>query len=119
MTTKTTTKSKTKAKAKTKTKVKAKSKSKTVSAKKASPKTAVKSSKNTTTAKSRSAANKTTKPVKTKKSNNINGTDTRAILIEKMAYYIAEQRGFEGGDPVQDWLAAERRVDEMLSENRT
>ena len=48
-----------------------------------------------------------------------NGSDKRAILIQQMAYFIAEERGFQGGDPVQDWLAAEQRVDEMLKENRT
>ena len=36
-------------------------------------------------------------------------------MIAEAAYYRAERRGFEGGDPVQDWLAAEAEVDEQLS----
>jgi hypothetical protein len=39
----------------------------------------------------------------------------REALIAEAAYYRAEQRGFQGGDPVQDWLAAEAEVDRALS----
>lgn len=35
----------------------------------------------------------------------------RAHMIAEAAYYIAEQRGFAGGDPVQDWLDAEAQID--------
>ena len=38
----------------------------------------------------------------------------RFMLIQQTAYYIAEKRGFVGGDPEQDWLMAEQQVDEML-----
>ncbi|HFD79760.1 MAG TPA: DUF2934 domain-containing protein [Gammaproteobacteria bacterium] len=38
----------------------------------------------------------------------------RRRLIEETAYLIAERRGFQGGDPEQDWLEAEREVDHML-----
>lgn len=31
-------------------------------------------------------------------------------LIEVEAYYIAEKRGFQGGDPVADWYMAEAKV---------
>ncbi len=34
------------------------------------------------------------------------------------AYYLAEQRGFKGGDPVADWLAAETEIDAMLKDSR-
>jgi len=37
-------------------------------------------------------------------------------LIEKTAYYIAEARGFTQGDPTQDWLLAESRVNQMILE---
>jgi ribosomal protein S27AE len=35
-------------------------------------------------------------------------------MIEEAAYYRAQQRGFRGGDPVEDWLAAEREINRML-----
>ncbi len=38
----------------------------------------------------------------------------RQRLIAEAAYYRALQRGFSGGDAVDDWLAAEREVDERL-----
>ena len=40
----------------------------------------------------------------------------RFSLIEKTAYYIAEARGFSEGDPQQDWLIAEAKVNQMLQE---
>jgi hypothetical protein len=41
-------------------------------------------------------------------------TDARHRLIEKCAYLRAERRGFVGGDPQQDWLEAEREIDQLL-----
>lgn len=41
--------------------------------------------------------------------------DQRRQLIETAAYLRAEQRGFSGGDPMDDWLQAESEVDAMLS----
>ncbi|MEN8206857.1 MAG: DUF2934 domain-containing protein [Pseudomonadota bacterium] len=38
----------------------------------------------------------------------------RQRLITEEAYLIAERRGFQGGDPSQDWVEAERRVDYRL-----
>jgi Protein of unknown function (DUF2934) len=38
----------------------------------------------------------------------------RHRMIELTAYYIAEKRGFAGGDPDADWLAAEAEVDRLL-----
>ena len=40
----------------------------------------------------------------------------REVMIEVAAYLRAEKRGFEGGDPMQDWLDAEREVDAMLKD---
>ncbi len=37
--------------------------------------------------------------------------ETRQRLIAETAYSYAEQRGFEGGDPLQDWLKAEAHID--------
>lgn len=35
-------------------------------------------------------------------------------LIAEAAYYRALHRGFEGGDPVQDWIDAEREISRQL-----
>ncbi|MGC2456410.1 MAG: DUF2934 domain-containing protein [Gallionellaceae bacterium] len=39
-----------------------------------------------------------------------NGMD-REEMIAVAAYYLAEHRGFDGGDPLADWLAAEADID--------
>lgn len=39
------------------------------------------------------------------------GGADRAHRIAEAAYFLAQQRGFTGGDPVQDWLEAERIID--------
>ena len=38
----------------------------------------------------------------------------RRRMIAKTAYFIAEQRGFVGGSPLDDWLQAEVLVDRLL-----
>lgn len=38
-------------------------------------------------------------------------TDQRQAWIAEAAYYRAERRSFEGGCPIEDWLAAEREID--------
>ena len=43
------------------------------------------------------------------------GPEERARLIADAAYFKAQKRGFEGGDPVEDWLAAEREIDAKFS----
>ena len=43
--------------------------------------------------------------------------DQRLGMIAETAYFKAEKRGFSGGDPVADWLAAESEVDALLSSN--
>ena len=40
----------------------------------------------------------------------------RRQMIAEAAYFRAEQRGFNGGDPVEDWMAAEAEVDARLDE---
>lgn len=37
----------------------------------------------------------------------------RSRMIAEAAYYLAEHRGFSGGDPVKDWLDAEVLIDQM------
>ena len=44
--------------------------------------------------------------------------DVRRRMIAKVAYFRAEARGFEGGDPVRDWLEAEAEVDAVLKKRR-
>ena len=40
--------------------------------------------------------------------------EERHRMIAEMAYFLAQERGFTGGDPVSDWIEAERRVDRQL-----
>lgn len=40
----------------------------------------------------------------------------RERMIAEAAYYRAEHRGFQGGDPQQDWLEAEAEINRLLSE---
>lgn len=41
----------------------------------------------------------------------------RYRMIQEGAYLLAEARGFTGGDPNQDWLAAEAEVDARLKKS--
>jgi hypothetical protein len=40
--------------------------------------------------------------------------EERYRRIEQAAYFRAQQRGFSGGDPLEDWLVAEREINRML-----
>ena len=42
--------------------------------------------------------------------------EQRESMIAEAAYYIAEHRGFQGGDPIQDWLQAEEEVEHQMME---
>ena len=37
--------------------------------------------------------------------------DKRRRLVAEAAYLKAERRGFESGDPIEDWLEAEKEID--------
>lgn len=41
--------------------------------------------------------------------------EERYKLIAEAAYYRAEKRGFQGGDPDQDWIQAEKEIEAKLS----
>ena len=41
-------------------------------------------------------------------------TEHRQRLIAEEAYLIAERRGFQGGDPAEDWARAEKQVNHRL-----
>lgn len=45
--------------------------------------------------------------------------EQREQMIAEAAYLRAERRGFNGGDPVQDWIEAEREVDARLQRARS
>lgn len=45
-------------------------------------------------------------------------TDRRRDYIEVAAYYIAERRGFVGGNAADDWKAAEVEIDRLLAEGK-
>jgi len=47
----------------------------------------------------------------------VNSAAERHQMIKVAAYFLAEQRGFCGGDPQTDWLSAEAEVDEMLKKS--
>lgn len=40
--------------------------------------------------------------------------EQRRCYVEVAAYYIAEQRGFSDGNPLDDWVEAEAQVDRLL-----
>lgn len=42
--------------------------------------------------------------------------EQRYFMISEAAYYRAEGRGFQGGDPVADWLEAEAEIETLLQE---
>lgn len=39
----------------------------------------------------------------------------RMKMIAEAAYYLAQKRGFSGGNELSDWVAAEKQVDSLLS----
>ena len=41
--------------------------------------------------------------------------EERRRMIAEAAYLRAQQRGFEGGDPVADWLVAETEINKSLA----
>lgn len=44
--------------------------------------------------------------------------DEQHHCIEVAAYYIAESRGFDHGCDLENWLAAEARVDQLGTEGK-
>jgi hypothetical protein len=40
--------------------------------------------------------------------------EERERMIAEAAYFKAESRGFEGGDPIQDWIEAETEINAVL-----
>jgi hypothetical protein len=46
----------------------------------------------------------------------ISASGERHNMIETAAYYRAEKRGFPDGDPVKDWLEAEREIETLFQQ---
>jgi len=44
--------------------------------------------------------------------------EERWRMVAEAAYYIAEKRGFVGGDPAQDWYEAEKQVADFLEKTQ-
>jgi hypothetical protein len=44
--------------------------------------------------------------------------EDRQSIIAEAAYYRAERRGFQGGKTIEDWLAAEKEIDEKLAKEK-
>ncbi len=42
--------------------------------------------------------------------------EVRRQLVAAEAYFLAERRGFAGGNELEDWVAAERMVDSRLKQ---
>lgn len=64
------------------------------------------------------AKKKVDKPMATGRPGHPVGAEQRRNYIEVAAYYIAERRGFNGGDALEDWAAAEAEIDRLLAEGR-
>lgn len=64
------------------------------------------------------AKKKVDKPMATGRPGHPVGEEQRRNYIEVAAYYIAERRGFSGGDALEDWAAAEAEIDRLLAEGR-
>lgn len=103
--------------------------SKKIDKKPAAPKTAAKAApakakapaapkkaKTAAAAKSKPAAAAKAAPAKAAKTSRPPvGADQRRNYVEVAAYYIAERRGFSGGDALEDWAAAEAEIDRLLA----
>lgn len=77
----------------------------------------VSESKQTTTAKRTSSAKKATSgSARSSRSVKASPSIDRERMVSEAAYFLAEQRGFAGGDPLQDWLQAEQQVDATLQQ---
>jgi hypothetical protein len=40
--------------------------------------------------------------------------EEREEMIAVAAYYLAEKRGFPGSDALDDWITAERQIEQMI-----
>ena len=65
-----------------------------------------------------SASVKTSRPSRKRQAKTPTITpEQRLLMIEEAAYFRAEQRSFEDGDPIGDWLLSEQEIDNLLSQD--
>lgn len=83
-------------------------------AKKAGKKVAKKAAKKVPKKAARKVAKKVPKKEARKKVIDVSA-EQRREMIAKAAYYRANRRHFQGGDPVADWLYSEKEIDALLS----
>jgi hypothetical protein len=83
---------------------------------KTSTKTSTKPGAKTGTTTSAKTGTRTAKPRSTQKAGPGLTPERLHQLIAEEAYLRAERRGFAGGDPVSDWLAAEQSVTHRLTQ---
>ncbi len=81
---------------------------------KAAPKKAAPKKATTTKASPKKVEIKVETKVETKAKRTVS-EEERMHMIATAAYFKAEQRGFVGGNPDQDWAEAEKEVSELLS----
>lgn len=79
-------------------------------------KTTAKVNRKKTTAKKAATKKKTVRKSAAKKGGRkVLTPEERYRLVAEAAFLKAESRGFVGGDPVEDWLAAEQEVEDALT----
>jgi Protein of unknown function (DUF2934) len=44
--------------------------------------------------------------------------EERWRMVSEAAYFLAAERGFVGGDPLEDWVKAEAQIQALLGENK-
>jgi len=72
----------------------------------------------TNTEKKAAPAKKSAKPAKIATPTEVPSinAEERWKMISEAAYFLAETRGFIGGNPCDDWIQAEAQVDALLSQ---
>lgn len=100
-------------KSKTAERISRPAKTKTTAAKKAA---AAKRAKTTSTARGSKVSAETKKAVARRLGDDVQRIDAeqRRVMIQEAAYYIAETRGFSPGAELDDWIAAERLIDDLI-----
>jgi len=86
-----------------------------------SPRTPAPSTTETSTARTSSSASRKTPAVRAPSAGRSPmsvSAETRRAMIAEAAYLRAERRGFVAGNEEEDWLAAEKEVDVLLSEEQ-
>lgn len=71
-----------------------------------------------TTAKSELTDNAVMSVLESEQSASSIDPDIRRQLVAAEAYYLAERRGFVGGNELEDWVAAERVVDSRVEQKQ-